>query len=154
MMAWRRRGDKPLSEPMMVSLLTHICVTRPQWVKDRTSMAMDSSCTTLKMKCCHFDEIFIIGCNVSCWNDNFLCNQWHKFYKNDDISISVKETIISKFIREGKCIRWSWLQIQCGVITTQSIFPHIHTTDSSPMRVRYGVSFVSSMSDYSPYTNM
>ena len=32
-MAWRRPGDKPLSEPIMVSLLTHICVTRPQWVK-------------------------------------------------------------------------------------------------------------------------
>ena len=32
-MAWRRLGDKPLSEPMMVSLITHICVTRPQWVK-------------------------------------------------------------------------------------------------------------------------
>ena len=31
-MAWRRPGDKPLSEPMMVSLPTHICVTRPQWV--------------------------------------------------------------------------------------------------------------------------
>ena len=31
-MAWRRSGNKPLSEPMMVSLLTHICVTRPQWV--------------------------------------------------------------------------------------------------------------------------
>ena len=27
-MAWRRLGDKPLSEPMMVSLLTHKCVTR------------------------------------------------------------------------------------------------------------------------------
>ena len=26
-------GDKPFSEPIMVSLLTHICVTRPQWVK-------------------------------------------------------------------------------------------------------------------------
>ena len=26
-MAWRRPGDKPLSEPVMVSLLTHICVT-------------------------------------------------------------------------------------------------------------------------------
>ena len=25
-------GDKPWSEPMMVSLLTHICVIRPQWV--------------------------------------------------------------------------------------------------------------------------
>ena len=31
-MAWRRPGDKSLSEPMMVSLPTHICVTRPQWV--------------------------------------------------------------------------------------------------------------------------
>ena len=31
-MAWRRPGDKPLSEPMMVNLPTHICVTRPQWV--------------------------------------------------------------------------------------------------------------------------
>ena len=31
-MAWRRPGDKPLSEPMMASLTTHICVTRPQWV--------------------------------------------------------------------------------------------------------------------------
>ena len=33
-MAWRRSGDKPLSEPMMISLPTQICVTRPQWVKD------------------------------------------------------------------------------------------------------------------------
>ena len=33
-MAWRRPGDKPLSEPMMVRLPTHICITRPQWVKE------------------------------------------------------------------------------------------------------------------------
>ena len=33
MMAWRRPGDKPLSEPMVVRLPTHICVTRPQWVR-------------------------------------------------------------------------------------------------------------------------
>ena len=33
-MAWRRPGDKPLSEPMMVISLTHICVTRPQWVNE------------------------------------------------------------------------------------------------------------------------
>ena len=31
-MAWRRPGAKPLSEPMLVWSLTHICVTRPQWV--------------------------------------------------------------------------------------------------------------------------
>ena len=29
-MAWCRPGDKPLSEPMMVRLLAHICVTRPE----------------------------------------------------------------------------------------------------------------------------
>ena len=33
-MAWRRLGYKPLSEPVLVGLLTHICVTWPQWVKD------------------------------------------------------------------------------------------------------------------------
>ena len=36
-MAWRRPGDKPLSEPMMVNLLTHICVTPPQWVEMKIS---------------------------------------------------------------------------------------------------------------------
>ena len=39
-MAWRRSGDKPLSEPMMVRLLTHICVTR------------------VKRKCQHLDSTF------------------------------------------------------------------------------------------------
>ena len=38
-MAWRRPGDKPLSEPMMVSLPTHICVTRPRWVNAYNSSA-------------------------------------------------------------------------------------------------------------------
>ena len=40
-MAWRRPGDKPLSEPMMDSLSTHICVTRPQWVKQNLSIESD-----------------------------------------------------------------------------------------------------------------
>ena len=44
-MAWRRLGDKPLSELMMVSLLTHICVTRPQWVNtSRLSDAVMQIC--------------------------------------------------------------------------------------------------------------
>ena len=32
-MTRHRPGDKPLSEPMMVRLPTHISVTRPRWVK-------------------------------------------------------------------------------------------------------------------------
>ena len=41
-MAWRRPGDKPLSEPMMVSLLTHICVARIQWVKAGLRLCLSS----------------------------------------------------------------------------------------------------------------
>ena len=39
-MAWRRQGDKSLSETMVVSLPTHICVTRPQWVKPSVCMSV------------------------------------------------------------------------------------------------------------------
>ena len=47
-MAWRRPGDKPLSEPMMASLLTHICVTRPQCVdSELTSYVMWQMMKTL-----------------------------------------------------------------------------------------------------------
>ena len=31
-MAWRRPGNKPLSDPKMVSLRMHKCIARPQWV--------------------------------------------------------------------------------------------------------------------------
>ena len=44
-MAWHQSGYKPLSEPMMVNLLTHISVTRPQWVNlisPQTNMVMTS----------------------------------------------------------------------------------------------------------------
>ena len=33
-MAWHQPGDKPLSEPRMLRLSTHICVIWPQWVKN------------------------------------------------------------------------------------------------------------------------
>ena len=40
-MVWRQPGDKPLSEPIVVSLLSHICVTRSQWIeKFDTLMAL------------------------------------------------------------------------------------------------------------------
>ena len=39
-MAWRRPGHEPLSELMLVCLLTHICVTRHQWVKSWLNILM------------------------------------------------------------------------------------------------------------------
>ena len=43
-----RPGDKPLSGPMMLSLLTHICVTRPQWVNSSLHI---SSCVCSSLFC-------------------------------------------------------------------------------------------------------
>ena len=40
-MAWRQPCDKPLSEPMLDSLLTHICVTRSQWIKPGIQIETD-----------------------------------------------------------------------------------------------------------------
>ena len=37
-MAWRRIGDKPLSEPMLKDSLTHICDTKGRWVKTHLSI--------------------------------------------------------------------------------------------------------------------
>ena len=37
-MAWCQPGNKPLSEPMMVSLTTHIFITWPQWVNGLASV--------------------------------------------------------------------------------------------------------------------
>ena len=46
-MAWRRPGDKSLSEPMMVSFLTHICVTRPQWVNQSVQITPETYYTKI-----------------------------------------------------------------------------------------------------------
>ena len=51
-MAWRRPGDKPLSEPMVVSLLTYICVTRPQWVKTSDWVAVVTCQSKAMYKLC------------------------------------------------------------------------------------------------------
>ena len=52
-MAWRRPGAKPLSEPMMVSLSTHICATRHQWVKN---IIIFKVVLLLIIGGCHFDS--------------------------------------------------------------------------------------------------
>ena len=44
-MAWRRQGNKPLSEPMKVRLPMHICITRPQWIKSRLCNLLESTGT-------------------------------------------------------------------------------------------------------------
>ena len=77
-MAWRRRGDKSLSEPLMVSLLMHICVTASLGLNElryyRTShryITLYSSLTikiTLKLGYC--PNIFCFKMCIGIRNDN------------------------------------------------------------------------------------
>ena len=49
-LAWRRPGDKPLFEPMLVRLPTHICVTRLQWVNSTASGKYDNNFKSIVSK--------------------------------------------------------------------------------------------------------
>ena len=61
-MAWRRSGDKPLSEPVMVKLLTYICVTLPQWVNSLAPERFELTCRWITSK------LILVtgGWNISC----------------------------------------------------------------------------------------
>ena len=61
--AWRRPGDKPLSEPRMESLLMHRCVTRPQWVKQPLNSTI-LELSSLRMQVC---TILIKWLYLRCW---------------------------------------------------------------------------------------
>ena len=68
-MAWRRPGDKPLSEPMMVSLPTYICVTRPKWLKypSRNEILSDNirHVCDPRMSCISSKSYYILPCYIS-----------------------------------------------------------------------------------------
>ena len=50
-MAWRRPGDKPLAELMMVSILPHICVLWRHWVIRHILFAKAHLCTFGEARC-------------------------------------------------------------------------------------------------------
>ena len=71
-MAWHRPGDKPLSEPMMVSLLTHICVTRPQWV-NLMRVSVSSFLITVSTRCSGHLLFLIFSHNITDFSRPFVC---------------------------------------------------------------------------------
>ena len=90
-MAWRRSGDKPSSEPMMVSLLTYICVTRPQWVKqhDRANNKEDIP---------HYWSSALCGGGVG----------WVEFLVTRDSSRRARNA-------ENIPMSWRWYSLHCPV---------------------------------------
>ena len=68
-MARRRRDDKQLSETSMVSLLTHICVSRPQWVNTVVHVSAAGNCHL-----CHvLIELFTAKQITNTLTDNDVC---------------------------------------------------------------------------------
>ena len=97
-MAWRRSGDKPLSEPMMVRLPTHICVTRPRWVNKSITKhdnVIHICCTTYGLKHCGIGQqcgiiMFVINIiNMHNMNKSFKCP---KSRAKNTVSISTPRT--------------------------------------------------------------
>ena len=92
-MAWRLPGDKPLSEPMMVSLLTHICVTRPQW---------NNGCNYLLLRVClsFFGsalEWFSVNLWWSSWSGLIKARPWAHFANNSPIVIPIGNVFLLHF---------------------------------------------------------
>ena len=75
-MAWHRLGDKPLSEPMMVSLPTHICVTRPQWVNKNNSQFQWLMRLVIRLCVIKLGPVGISLMN--CLSISDLCHHWFK----------------------------------------------------------------------------
>ena len=95
-MTKRRPRDKPLSESIMVSLVTHICVPRPQWV-NRTYYPKDitpppCSVTFLALLgCIDTNNISII---VSAWM-NVTCAWKRAIFASDKLFVTVNGHMIS-----------------------------------------------------------
>ena len=66
-MAWRRPGDKPLSELMIISLPTYICVARPQLVERHIAQ---------------YDIIFEYGVNNNMLAATALLSLYHTIYNH------------------------------------------------------------------------
>ena len=80
--AWHRPVTKPLSEPMMISLPLHVCVTQPQWVI--YGILVLSPLNTLRPR----------------QNGHHLPDNVFKcIFFNENVWISIK--ILLKFVRKG-----------------------------------------------------
>ena len=84
-MVWCRPGDKPLSEPMMVSLLTHICVTRPQWVNNQQKDSVTAFSDVIVLTPWPMNKFYKIK-HVCRADSRFASSQWETALLCNDVS--------------------------------------------------------------------
>ena len=165
-MAWRLPGDKPLVEPMVVRLPTHICITRPQWVNDLLPCHLNQCFpSSNKPSGVHFNDILFIFyllliqenafdnvCKMSTILFRLQCAYWGLAMKN----------CISDLSHCRFCSTPSHSLNQCLLICHSLIFPwtkwlpfrrwyfHIHFLEWKCMNLRFVCSGASLTNEFLP----
>ena len=97
-LAWRRLGDKPLSEPIMIILLTHIYVTGPQWVKVKLNYV--ANYTSIQDHSTILNAVQLVAQITHIHNDTYyftfsrtlwflVMNEWYMNLPNQFLNLSV-----------------------------------------------------------------
>ena len=124
-MAWRRPGDKPLSEPMMVSLLTHICVTRPQWVNKLNMVRTENDSAEKKRQ--HLKLWFFNSKFNSVWPSDAIWRYRSGLTLAEVIPNSTKslpEPMLTYHERYSVVFTWEQFH-KCSKIALSELLPHI-----------------------------
>ena len=108
-MAWRRPGDKPLSEPMLVISPTQICVIRPQWVKSENIItgSCDMGCDTLA----HDDWCNYSALKVQLAVKRLVCQSTRREFGVSVGQIEVNDMVAYKNTCKGMAMFTSGVQI-------------------------------------------
>ena len=144
-MAWRRPGDKPLSEPMMFRLSTHICVARPQCVKDMGKINHYETTTKHNKYATVLLHIFVLFSAIGCYifkhflytylpvceifNFRFKTTMWSNNYMPISIGVNWQLNMIAGtnvynlFVESSTCLLYGIL-----LDNISSILAHVGTT--------------------------
>ena len=116
-MDWRRPGDKPLSEPMMVSSPTHLYVTWPRWVKYDGIAFMNSTHQVWRWVSTILTAVpYFCRCTQGVYVDGEISNITHKFVYSDGSPLEFWRTTSSyptgdpnnKYISMGCTIHFTY----------------------------------------------
>ena len=85
-MAWFLPGDKPLSEPAMIRLPTHICVIRPQWVNKTFRWTIEWDVLPFNPGLSHAKDTLSSGNSIDGITDQIFTfwSFWHAFLTMDE----------------------------------------------------------------------
>ena len=113
-MAWRRPGAKPLSEPMMVRWPTHICVIRPQWIKHNPDYTFWASVASNGFEFVFPDHTKLLRMFRRTSQDIASIDQSDKFHNAHHFpQCTIQNRNVHIYVLTG--VLWYMVQVHCGV---------------------------------------